>query len=313
MVCSPARRRRSIRRTTSASKPYPALKVNQRSSASPSPIRRPRPARSASRIAPVASNGCTGSPSARTKTLVEPPGTTASAGSPGRGPVGEQPVHDLVDGAVAAEGDDQVEPLPRGADGERGGVAAVAGLHHLDLQLAGQRPREHLAAAGGRRGGGGVHHQEGAHRSSLRRSAGWAARAGTLPAVPEQEQPRAPRAVRLAALLVAVEGAALVVLAGVEAVSTLVSGASSVPLALVTAASAAGCGVFLVWLARSLGALRKWARSPVVVVQLIALPVGYNLINPSGRPELGVPVLALAVATLVLLGTAGARAALDRS
>ena len=130
--------------------------------------------------------------------------------------------------------------------------------------------------------------------------------------MPEQEQPRAPRTVRLAALLVAVEGAALVVLAGVEAVSTLVSGASSVPLALVTAASAAGCGVFLVWLARSLGALRKWARSPVVVLQLIALPVGYNLINPSGRPELGVPVLALAVATLVLLGTAGARAALDR-
>ena len=130
--------------------------------------------------------------------------------------------------------------------------------------------------------------------------------------MPEQEQPRAPRTVLLAALLVAVEGAALIVLAGVEAVSTLVSDAASVTLALVTAAAAAGGGALLLWLARSLAGLRKWARSPVVVLQLIALPIGYNLITPSGRPELGVPVLALAAATLVLLGTAEARAALER-
>jgi len=130
--------------------------------------------------------------------------------------------------------------------------------------------------------------------------------------VPEQEQPRAPRTVLLAALLVAVEGAALIVLAGVEAVSTLVSDAASVTLALVTAAAAAGGGALLLWLARSLAGLRKWARSPVVVLQLIALPIGYNLITPSGRPELGVPVLALAAATLVLLGSAEAGAALER-
>ena len=130
--------------------------------------------------------------------------------------------------------------------------------------------------------------------------------------MPEQEQPRAPRTVLLAALLVAVEGAALIVLAGVEAVSTLVSDAASVTLALVTAAAAAGGGALLLWLARSLAGLRKWARSPVVVLQLIALPIGYNLITPSGRPELGVPVLALAAATLVLLGSAEARAALER-
>lgn len=131
--------------------------------------------------------------------------------------------------------------------------------------------------------------------------------------MPEQEKPRAPGTVRLAALLVAVEGAALIVLAGVEAVSALVSDVASVTLALVTAAFAAGGGALLLWLARSIAALHKWARSPLVVLQLIALPIGYNLINPSGRPELGVPVLVLAVATLVLLGTADARAALERS
>jgi len=130
--------------------------------------------------------------------------------------------------------------------------------------------------------------------------------------VPEREQQRAPRSVLIAALLVAVEGAALVVLAVIEAVSTLVSSPQSVGLALVTAAFAAAGGALLLWLARSLVALRRWARSPVVVLQLIALPIGYNLIHPSGRLELGVPVLVLAVAVLVLLATADARAALDR-
>ncbi len=130
--------------------------------------------------------------------------------------------------------------------------------------------------------------------------------------MPEREQQRAPRSVLIAALLVAVEGAALVVLAVIEAVSTLVSSPQSVGLALVTAAFAAAGGALLLWLARSLVALRRWARSPVVVLQLIALPIGYNLIHPSGRLELGVPVLVLAVAVLVLLATADARAALDR-
>ena len=131
--------------------------------------------------------------------------------------------------------------------------------------------------------------------------------------MPEQEQPRAPRSVRLAALLVAVEGAALLVLAVVELAQVLVSDATSVGLAVGTAAMAAAAGALLLWLARAMVRLRRAARSPVVVVQLIALPIGYNLIDPSGRPELGVPVLLLAVATLALLGTADARAALDRT
>ena len=40
--------------------------------------------------------------------------------------------------------------------------------------------------------------------------------------------------------------------------------------------------------------------------------IGLNLVGPSGRPEFGVPVLLLAVAVLVLLGTPAARAALAR-
>jgi hypothetical protein len=131
--------------------------------------------------------------------------------------------------------------------------------------------------------------------------------------VPDADPAGQPRPVRLAAALVAVEGVALLVLAVVEAVSTIVSDAASVSLALVTAAFAAGTGALLLWLARALVELRRAARTPVVVLQLIALPIGWNLIGTSGRPELGVPVLVLAAAVLALLfGTEDARAALRR-
>jgi hypothetical protein len=113
--------------------------------------------------------------------------------------------------------------------------------------------------------------------------------------------------------VVAAEGVALIGLALIEAVSTVVSGASSVALALATAALAAGTGALLLWLARALVQLRRAARTPVVVLQLIALPIGWNLIGASGRPELGLPVVLLAAAVLALLfGTAEARAALRR-
>ena len=84
--------------------------------------------------------------------------------------VGQQAVDDLVDGAVAAEGDDHVDAVPGGAHGERGGVATVAGLLHLDLQLAAQRALEHLPAARRRGGGLGVDDQERAHTPHPMRS-----------------------------------------------------------------------------------------------------------------------------------------------
>jgi hypothetical protein len=131
--------------------------------------------------------------------------------------------------------------------------------------------------------------------------------------VPDADPAGPPRPVRLAAALVAVEGVALLVLAVVEAVSTIVSDPASVSLALVTAAFAAATGALLLWLARALVELRRAARTPVVVLQLIALPIGWNLVGTSGRPELGLPVLVLAAAVLVLLfGPEDARAALRR-
>ena len=124
---------------------------------------------------------------------------------------------------------------------------------------------------------------------------------------------RAPRPVLAAAALVAVEGAALLVLAVVNVVLTALDDAGSISLALAGSALLVIFGGALVLLARALRALKPPARSPVVAVQVVALPVGWTLAGTNGRPEIGVPVLVLAIAVLVLLfATAEARDALAR-
>ena len=130
----------------------------------------------------------------------------------------------------------------------------------------------------------------------------------------ESRPARAPRPVLAAAALVAVEGAVLLVLAVVDVVLAALDDVGSVPLALAGALLLAIFGAALLLLARALRALRPPARSPVVAVQIVALPVGWTLASTNGRPEIGVPVLVLAIAVLVLLfATAEARDALARN
>ena len=62
---------------------------------------------------------------------------------------------------------------------------------------------------------------------------------------------------------------------------------------------------------RGLLHLRPSSRSPVLVLQLLALPVGYSLIQ-GGRWAYGVPVVLSALVVTGLLLTRPARAALDR-
>ena len=69
--------------------------------------------------------GSSGSPMVRANTLVEPPG------SGGQGGVGAgEAVGRLVQGAVAAEHDDDVDAVGGRALGQAGGVAAAVGLGH---------------------------------------------------------------------------------------------------------------------------------------------------------------------------------------
>ncbi len=132
--------------------------------------------------------------------------------------------------------------------------------------------------------------------------------------MPEQPPPAAspPRAVRIAAVIAAVQGAALAGLGLFEAGKTAFGRPTSSSGGLAVAVLALAGAVVLVLLARGLARGRGWSRSPMIVLQLLALPVGYSLAVPSGQPVYGVPVLILAAAELYLLFTPEAREALER-
>lgn len=53
---------------------------------------------------------------------------------------------------------------------------------------------------------------------------------------------------------------------------------------------------------------KTWARTPSVVVEIILLGVAWYAIGPSGRPELGLPVAALAALVIALLFNTRSRA-----
>jgi hypothetical protein len=113
-------------------------------------------------------------------------------------------------------------------------------------------------------------------------------------------------------VLVALQAVALLVVAVVLAGLALVHSSTRLWAALAIVGFALFGSLVLALCARGLLALRPSARSPVVLIQLLALPVGYSLGIQAGRAPAGVPILAVAIAVLVLLFTPTARAALDR-
>ena len=118
--------------------------------------------------------------------------------------------------------------------------------------------------------------------------------------------------VRRAALLVAVEGAGLAALGVLYAVRGLVGQPESVLGTELGAAITVLTGAGLLAVARGLAGVRPWSRSPAVVVQLLALPVGYTLARV-GAWAAAVPVLLLAGAVLWQLATPAARAAFSET
>jgi hypothetical protein len=121
-----------------------------------------------------------------------------------------------------------------------------------------------------------------------------------------------PAQLRAAVLLIALQGVALLVAAGILVVKTLVGHPDSVGRALLGAAFAFGGAVVLGLGARGLGRLRPAARTPIVVLELLALPVAYSLAFQADRIEYGGPILLTALAVLYLLFTPPVRAVLDR-
>jgi hypothetical protein len=114
--------------------------------------------------------------------------------------------------------------------------------------------------------------------------------------------------VALAAALVAVEGLALAVLGLGYGVAGVVADPFDRTATLLEAGLTVLVGVLVLLVARGLADVRGWARSPAVVLQLLALPVGYGLVQ--GQVWFAaVPVLGLAGAVLFLLATTEARLA----
>ena len=128
---------------------------------------------------------------------------------------------------------------------------------------------------------------------------------------PPAQQP-VPGPLRAAVVVVGLQAVALLALAVLLAVKTVVDTPDSVGRALLGALLAA-CGAAVFGLgARGLARLRPVARTPVVVLELLCLPVGYSLGFQAGLPQYGGPILVLALVVLYLLFTPPARAVLDR-
>jgi hypothetical protein len=120
-----------------------------------------------------------------------------------------------------------------------------------------------------------------------------------------------PRALRLAAAVLAVEAVGMCVAAGFSAVSTAdgqsYQRASGIALTLI----AAGTAVVFALFARGVAKARPWTRTPVVMTQL-AIGVWAIYLLRDHRLEWGVPMLLVAACCLVALFTPASLRALNR-
>ncbi|GAB3484879.1 hypothetical protein [Amycolatopsis cihanbeyliensis] len=112
----------------------------------------------------------------------------------------------------------------------------------------------------------------------------------------------APGEVRLAGVLTALPGLAMLALAALLVVSSF-SGTSEIGGNNVYAEAGYYFALAAGTLACAAGLLlgKTWARSPGVVVALIMAGVGWYATGPSGRPGFGIPLIAVGVLTVVLL------------
>ncbi|MGH3343327.1 MAG: hypothetical protein ACRDPK_10675 [Carbonactinosporaceae bacterium] len=132
----------------------------------------------------------------------------------------------------------------------------------------------------------------------------------TQPAEPARPASPRPRALVAATGLVALEAALIGVLAGYLMVRAIVGAPESVLSAEIAGAIGLTGGAALVFVARGLLRARRWSRAPALVVQLLSLPVAWNLLQ-SGHPAIGAPLMAAAAGVVILLFTPAVSAALE--
>ncbi len=140
----------------------------------------------------------------------------------------------------------------------------------------------------------------------------------TEPQLPAEWQPGEselvdlPVAIRVAALVVLAQAAALLVAVAVLVIEIAGGGYQDAGRAWSDAAFALLGALVLGFAARGLANLQSAFRTPVLVLEVLTLPVGYSLIQ-AGRWGYGAPVVLSALVVVGLLLTRPARAALDRS
>jgi hypothetical protein len=129
----------------------------------------------------------------------------------------------------------------------------------------------------------------------------------------EHSAPIVPQTVRAAAGIVAAQGAALVAAAVILAVLAAVHTTTRLWAAFAIVGFALIGAVVLALCARGLTRLQPSSRSPIVLLEVICLPVTYSLGFQAGRIFVAAPIMASAIAVLGLLFTRSAREALDRA
>lgn len=123
---------------------------------------------------------------------------------------------------------------------------------------------------------------------------------------------RVPGTLRAAVVIALLEALALVAAAVVLVVKTLTGSPDDLGRALLAAALALLGAVVLALGARGLSRLRPAARTPVLILQLLALPVAYSLWLQAGLAAYGAPIMVAALVTIYLLFAPPSRAVLDR-
>jgi hypothetical protein len=116
-----------------------------------------------------------------------------------------------------------------------------------------------------------------------------------------------PGAVRVAGVLVALQGVGLLALAGVTVASGLSHGARTVRLA--------AQGLYFVVLGALLGLVasgllrgRRWGRSPALVAEIVVIAIGMWMAFPSQRLGWGLALIGFGAVTFGLLVTPAANA-----
>jgi hypothetical protein len=122
----------------------------------------------------------------------------------------------------------------------------------------------------------------------------------------------APRPLVVACVIILAQALALLAAAAVLVVKTIDGSPGSVARALLGAAFAVAGAVLFALCSRGIYRGRPAARTPVVVLEILCIPVAYSLAFQAGRIGYGGPIFVSALAVLYLLFTPPARAVLDR-